>query len=64
MAQVNPSTKQKQTHRPREQTCGRQERERRDVLGVCGWWMQTTTFRMNKQQDPNVWHRELFCKIL
>ena len=47
---MSPSTKQKQTHRHREQTCGRQgggEWER-DGLGVWGGWMQTITFRMDK----------------
>lgn len=58
---MNLSTKQKETHRQREQTCACQEGEKRDVLGVLGQQMQTTTFRMNKQQDPNVWHRELFA---
>ena len=39
MAQMNPSTKQKQTHRRREQTCdcqGGAGRER-DGLGIWGW---------------------------
>ena len=52
--------KHKQTHR--EQTCGCHwgvGRER-DRLGVWGWQMQTITFRMNKQQGPNVQHRELY----
>ena len=49
---MNLSTKQKQTHRHREQTYGCQggwgkERHR---LGVWGWYMQTVTFRMGKQQ--------------
>ena len=26
----------------------------RDGLGVWGWWMQTVTFRMDKQQGPTV----------
>ena len=55
------STIQKQTHRHREQTCGCQDGEgkERDPLGVWSWEMQTTTFRMDKQQGPNVRHREL-----
>ena len=59
MTQMNLSTKQKQTHRHREQTCGWQEgggeggRER-DGLKMCGWWIQTATFRMDKQQGLTV----------
>ena len=34
---MNLSTKQKETHRQREQTCACQEGEKRDVLGVLGW---------------------------
>ena len=32
----------------------------RDGLGVWGWQMQNITFRMDKQQGPNVQHRELY----
>ena len=32
----------------------------RDGLGVWGWLMQTITFRMDKQQGPNVQHWELY----
>ena len=62
MAQMNLSTKQKQTHRHREQTCGCQGRGGRewDGLGVGGWQMQTITFRINKQSSPTVQHRELY----
>ena len=45
------STKQKWSHRHREQTCGCQgggEREW-DGLEVWGQWLKTTTFRMDKQ---------------
>ena len=54
MSQMNLSTKQKETHR--DQTCGCQGRERRerDGLGVWGWYMQTITFRMDKQQGLSV----------
>lgn len=31
-----------------------------DGLGVQGWQMQITTFRMDKQQGPNVQHRKLY----
>ena len=51
MAQMNLSTKQKQTQRHREQTCGclgGGEREW-DGLGICGQQLQTFTFGMDKQ---------------
>ena len=38
---------------------GRVGRER-DGLGIWGWQMQTITSRMDKQQGPNVQHRELY----
>ena len=59
---MNLFTKQKQTHRHREQTCGCQGGGGwgRDALGVWGWQMQTITNRMNKQQGPTVKHRELY----
>ena len=31
-----------------------------DGVGVWGWQMQTITFRMDKQQGPNVQHRKLY----
>ena len=31
----------------------------RDGLGVRGWQIHTITFRTNKLQGPNVYHREL-----
>ena len=51
MAQMNFSTKQKWTHRHREQTCGCQRGGGRkwDGLGVWGWQMRTITFRIDKQ---------------
>ena len=36
------------------------ERGRRDGLGAWGCQMQTTTFRMDKQQGPNVQQRNYF----
>ena len=53
---MNLSTKQKQTHRHREQTCGCQWEGgwRRDGLGVWGWQMQTIIYRMDTQQGPTV----------
>ena len=53
---MNLYAKQKQIHRHREWTCvcqGGWGRER-DGLRVWGWWMQTITFRMDKQQGPTV----------
>ena len=61
MTQVNLPTKQKQTHRHREQTCGCQGRGvERDGQGVWDQQMQTVIYRMGKQQGPTVQHRELY----
>ena len=49
---MNLSSKQKQTHRHREQICGCQGGVGggdRDGLEAWGWQMQTITFRMDKQ---------------
>ena len=48
---MNLSTKQKHTHRHREQTYGYQRGERKewDGQGVLGWQMKTITFKMDKQ---------------
>ena len=56
MTQKNISIKQKQTHRHREHTCGCQEDEERDGLGVWGQQMQTLIhiYRVDKQQGPPV----------
>ena len=55
------STKQKQTHRHREQTCGCQGGGRgREGLGVWDQQMQTSIYRMDKQQGPTAEHRELY----
>ena len=43
----NLSTKKKQIHRHREQICGCEQ-------------MQTIIYRMDKQQDPTVEHREVY----
>ena len=51
---MNLSMKQKQTHWHRDQIsgcCVGGSRER-DGLEIWGWWMQTITFRMDKQQGP------------
>ena len=59
---TNEPTKQKETHGHTEETCSRQERagEARGQLGVWGRQMPTITFRMDKQQGPNVHLRELY----
>ena len=56
MTQVNLSTKQEQTYRHREQTCGCQGGGcwERDGVKVWDWQMQTTIYRMDKQQGPTV----------
>ena len=48
---MNLSTKQKQSHRHREQIFGCQEGGGRewDGQGVWGWQMQSITFRIDKQ---------------
>ena len=59
---MNLSAKQKQTHRHREQTCGCQGGGGwgRDGLRVCDQQMQTSIYRMDKQQGPTVQHKELY----
>lgn len=51
MKKMFTSTKQKQTHRQREQTCGCPGEGRKDWDGPGGWGeqRQTIAFRMNKQ---------------
>ena len=50
---MNSKTKQRQTHRGREQTCGCQGVEEGE--GWIGSYEQTITFRIDKQQSPTVW---------
>ena len=58
---MSTSTKQKQTHRHREQTRGGQGGAwGRDGLGVFDQQMQTIKYRMDKQPGPTVQHRELY----
>ena len=57
---MNLFTKQKQTHRHREQTCGCQGAGGREGLGERDQQMQTIICRMDKQQGPTVQHRELY----
>ena len=61
-AKMNLSTKQKETHRHREQTCGCHGGGGRewDGWGVWGWYVQTIKFRMEKQWGASSQHRELF----
>ena len=56
ITQMNSSTKQRQTHRLREQTDGRQEITgwRKDGVGVCDQQMQTVMERMGKSQGPTI----------
>ena len=59
---MNLSMKQKQTHRHREQSCGCQGGGGwvREGLRVWDQQMQTSKYRMDKQQGPTVQHRELY----
>ena len=56
MAHVNLSTKQKQTHRHRKQTCGCQGggASGREVQGVWDQQMETIIYRMDQQQGSTV----------
>ena len=59
---MNLSMKQKQTHRHREQTCGCQGGGGlgREGLRVWDQQMQTSIYRVDKQQDLTVEQRELY----
>ena len=59
---MNLPMKQKQTYRHRKQTCGCQGGGGWGRDGLGGWdqHMQTTIYRMGKQQGPTVQHRELY----
>ena len=66
---MNPSMKQKQNNKHREQTGGCQGGGSwgRDGVGVWGQQMSAFICRMDKQQGPAVQHRELysiFCNNL
>ena len=55
ITQMNLSTKQKETHRHREQTCVCQGgRVGKDGLGAGDYQIQTILHRMVKQQGPTV----------
>ena len=62
MTQINLPMKQKQIHGHREQTHGCQEERGwgRDGLGVWDQQMQTILYKMNIQQNPTVYYRELY----
>ena len=59
---MNLSTKQKQTHRHRENTCGYQGGGKREKDGQGSWgqYVQTVPFRIDKQGGLGVQHRELY----
>ena len=38
------------------------EERRKDKLGVWDQQIQTTTYKIDKQQDPTAYHRELYSK--
>ena len=46
-------TKQKQPHRYRKLRVASGEREKGDKIGVWGYEIQTTTYKINKQQDTS-----------
>ena len=56
---MNLSMEEKQRLRCREQTCDCQGPVGKDGLGVWDQQMQTIINRMDKQQGPTVYHREL-----
>ena len=62
MTQMNLTTKQKQTHRHREQSVVAKGEGRwgREGLGVWDEQMQPLVYRMDTQQGPTVEHRELY----
>ena len=57
---MNLCTKQKLSHRHRGQTCGCQRRQGEGWTESLGLVDATITFRMDKQQDPEVCHRKLY----
>ena len=56
MIQMNLFTKQKQTQRLREWTCGYQwgRVEGKNRLGVWNWYVHTAIFKIDNQQGPAV----------
>ena len=56
---MNLFTKQNQNHRYRKQTYGYQSRKG-DKLGVWDQQIQTTIYKIDKQEGHTVEHRELY----
>ena len=57
---MNLFTKQKQTHIENKLMITKGGRGRRDKLGVWDEQIHTTIYKIDKQQGPTVWHRELY----
>ena len=58
---MNLFTKQKQTHRRRKQTYGYQRgKAGSDKLELWDQQIQSTIYKIDKQQDPTVQHMELY----
>ena len=58
---MNLFTKQKETHRHRKQIYGYQRgKAGGDKVGVWDQQIQTTIYKIDKQQGPTVQHRELY----
>ena len=67
MTQTNFYTKQKQTHRLREQACGRRggEAQGRDAAGVWDQQMQTLLYKTDELTGPTAEHRgEIQCPVI
>ena len=56
---MNLFTKQKQTHSHRKQLPEEKGKVERYKLGVWDYQIQTTIYNIDKQQGPNVQHRDL-----
>ena len=65
MIRMNLFTRQEQSHILREWTYDYWGgiSEGRDRLGVYDWHVHTFIFKLDNQQGPAVWHREL-CSVL
>ena len=58
---MNLFTKQKQTHRFKKQyMVTKGESSGRDKLGVWDEQIHTTVYKIDEQQGPTVYHRELY----
>ena len=57
---MNLSMKQKQTHKENRLMVAKGEAQQgKEGLGSWGWQMETSIYRIEKQQSPSVQHREL-----